>query len=472
MDYLQKPPAIALQGRETFLRQDFGIFLHKCFTAINPGVTFLPNWHIDLIAEYLEACRRREVQRLIINLPPRSLKSLTVSVAWPAFLLGHNPAERIMCASYAASLSFKHSVDCRNLLLMPWYKALFPDLLLAGDQNEKRKFMTTAFGHRIATSVGGSATGEGGNVLIVDDPQNPAQVLGDKTRAVANHWFDHTFSSRLDNKREGVIVVVMQRLHADDLSGHLLEKGGWEHLCLPAVAERMCYYRFGKMEKQRNVGDVLHANREDEVLIMRAKRELGSFAFAAQYQQNPLPLEGGMIKREWFQRYRQPPEAFRRIVQSWDTAIKAANHHDASVCVTLGEYENAMYVLDVMAFRAEYPELRKRFLQYSGQWSPHVILLEDKASGQSLLQDMRRETSLPLIAVRPMQDKVTRFAVASAAIEAGRLFLPVDAAWLAEFETELLGFPHAPHDDQVDALSQYFGWERQHNKHMPGLRRL
>lgn len=443
---------------EKLLRDDFSLFIHKCFATINPASEFLPNWHIDLLAEYLEACRNHELKRLIINLPPRSLKSVCVSVAWPAFLLGHNPAERIMAASYAASLSIKHSLDCRSILQAQWYRQLFPELVLSQNQNEKHKFITTAFGHRIATSVGGSATGEGGNFLIVDDPQNPLQVQGDATREVANEWFDHTFSSRLDDKKRGVIVVVMQRLHAHDLTGHLLEKGGWEHVALPAISREHDTYHFGGFIKYRNPGEVLHPDREDAALVATAKRELGSYMFEAQYQQNPLPLEGGMIRREWLRRYARLPEVFERVVQSWDTAIKAGSQHDASVCLTVGECEGGSYVLDVQVLRLEYPELKRRVMRLAAEWEPDAVLMEDKASGQSLLQDLRRETTLPLIPVMPVRDKVTRFAAVSPMIEAGRLFLPKESAWLVELEAEILSFPNGAHDDQVDALSQYLGW--------------
>lgn len=460
------------EGYPEILREDFAAFIHKCFITLNPGIEFLPNWHIELIAEYLQACRRREIKRLIINMPPRALKSICVSVAWPAFLLGHNPSERIMAASYAAGLSMKHSLDCRNVLLSDWYGRAFPDVTLSSSQNEKHKFVTMAFGHRIATSVGGSATGEGGNFLIVDDPQNPTQVLSDATRNAANAWFDHTFASRLDDKKDGVMVVVMQRLHADDLTGHLLTKGGWEHLCLTAIAERAEIYDFGRMACRRKRGEALHPQREDVAQLAHAKRELGSYAFEAQYQQSPLPMEGGMVRREWLRRYNQVPEEMQRIIQSWDTAIKAASHHDASACVTMGETTNGYYLLDVQVVRLEYPELKRCILQLAKDWQADTVLMEDKASGQSLLQDLRGEQEVSLIAIQPKGDKVMRMARASAALEAGKLWLPQEAPWVAAFEAELLAFPNGPHDDQVDALSQYVLWRTKTRSDGLRIRRL
>lgn len=460
-------------ARDAVLREDFRAFVHKCFTTINPATPYMPNWHIELIGEYLEACRHGELQRLIINMPPRMLKSLTVSVAWPAFLLGHNPAERIMSASYAAGLSIKHALDSRAVMQSPWYREVFPALQIAKDQNEKHKLATTQHGHRIATSVGGTATGEGGGFLIMDDPHTPAQAMSDGQRQAAIDWFDQTFASRLDDKRKGCMVVVMQRLHADDLTGHLLDKGGWEQLCLPAIAERSICHDFGAIQHRRKQGTLLHPKREGKEQLTRIQQELGSYAFAAQYQQNPLPSDVGMVRREWFGRYAAQAEQYERVVQSWDTAVKADAKNDASVCVTIGETDGVSHVLDVTVLRLEYPALKRQIRKQAELWLPDAVLMEDKASGQSLLQDLRREKGLPpLVAVMPVQDKVTRFAAVTAIIEAGKLALPMDAPWLAEFERELLRFPQGKHDDQVDALSQYLNWLRNQRKAERGIRPL
>lgn len=451
---------------------DFATFIGKVVGTTDPCGRFLPNWHIDLIAEYLEAARRGEVRRLIINMPPRSLKSICVSVAWPAWLLGHAPHSRIIAASYARSLALKHSVECRHVMQAEWYRTLFPKVMLADDQNEKHKFLTTERGFRLATSVGGAVTGEGGQFLIMDDPLNPMQALRAKGRAYVNAWFDHTFASRLDDKGRGVIVLVMQRLHEDDLSGYLLRKGGWEHLCLPAVAEEDVVLQKGNVRVERQCGQVLHGDREGLALIERAKVELGSRAFAAQYQQAPLRECDGMVKRAWFGRCAVLPEHFDRVVQSWDTAIKSGESNDASVCLTFGEVGQKSYLLDVRLGRYEYPELKRLMVACAQAWEPQVILIEDKASGQQLLQDMRRETALPVIGVRAQQDKVSRFAAVSAMIEAGRLVLPEQAGWLAEFESEVLLFPEKKHDDQVDALSQYLNWVRGRGWAKLGIRGL
>lgn len=442
------------------LKYDFATFIGKTLSTVDPAAKYLPNWHINLIAEYLEAARRGAITRLIINLPPRALKSVCVSVAWPAWILGHNPSSRIVAASYASSLAVQHSLDCRMVIGSPWYRRVFPNVVLTEDQNEKHKFMTTARGFRFATSVGGSTTGEGGNFLIIDDPISPAQAMNAGWRDDVNHWFSHTFASRLNDKKKGVIVLVMQRLHQNDLSGYLLGKGGWEHLCLPAVATTPEVFNFRGSRHRREIGDLLHEARESRELVERAKRELGSAAFAAQYQQQPVAEESALVRSWWFKRYKEMPEVYERIVQSWDTAIKSGSTHDASVCLVFAEQEGKSYLLDAQVMRVEYPDLKRAFTTLAAQWQPQVILIEDRASGQQLLQDMRRETQLPIIPRNPKVDKVTRFAAVSALIEAGRVVLPEQAAWLADFETELFAFPNGTHDDQVDALTQYLDWVR------------
>ncbi len=455
------------------IRDNLESFIARTFATVNPGAEYLDNWHIDLIASKLEDVTAGKIKRLIINVPPRYLKSVCVSVAWPAWLLGNNPARRIMVASYSQILSLKHSLDTRLVMESDWYRALFEETRIVGDQNEKFKFVTTERGFRFATSVGGTATGEGGDFLIVDDAHNPLQAASDVQRQAALDWFDQTFMSRLNDKKNGAVVVVMQRLHVNDLTGHLLEKGGWEHLCLPIVSD----------------GKLLHEEREGQAEIEQVKLDLGSYAFAAQYMQNPVAQEGGMVELEWFGRFdlevdfsfnpspQSSPQTGRgnnmdKIIQSWDTAIKAGKANDYSVCTTWKEAEDGYYLLDVLQKKMEYPALKKAVIRLADEFEPEVILVEDKASGQSLLQDLRRETKLPLIAINPTQDKASRFAAVTALIEAGKVFLPKRASWLGDYEAQMLGFPNSAHDDMVDSTSQFLNWVRNKKKYSPQMRRI
>ena len=452
--------AVSRREIESILRTDLSSFVQKTFATVDPGTPYSHNWHIDLIAEYLEACTRREIKRLIINIPPRYLKSIAVTVGWPAWLLGKNPAERIIAASYAHTLSLKHSIDTRLVVKSEWYGRIFPATRLVDDQDTKQKFVTTERGMRYATSVDGSAIGEGGNFLIVDDPHSAAGALSDVQRASACTWFDQGFATRLNDKKNGVIVVVMQRLHANDLTGHLLEKGGWEHLCIPALSEGRTVIDFGRVHVTREDGEPLHPAREDIAAIAKQKIALGSYAFAGQYQQRPAPAEGGIFKAEWLRRYDAPRDAYAEIVQSWDTAIKTDQLNDPSVCTTWGVRPDGFDLLHVLVARMEYPDLKAKVRGHATDWKPTAILIEDKASGQQLLQDFRRETTLPTIGILPKLDKVIRASGVSAMVEAGKVFLPQQAAWLTDYEMEMLQFPSAIHDDMVDSTTQFLEWAR------------
>jgi len=457
---------------DSMIAHDFTAFIGRVLRTVDPGAEYLPNKHIALIAEYLEAIRRGHINRLIINMPPRSLKSISISVAWPAWLLGHNPKSRIIAASYASTLSVKHSLDTRLVITSPWYKEMFPLVHLSKDQNEKHKFQTTQRGYRLAASVGGGITGEGGNYLIIDDPINPAQAMNAHYRAYTNSWFDHTFASRLDDKKRGAIVLTMQRLHPNDLTGHLLAKSGWTHISLPAIFQNDQKFICAGKRWVFKAGELLHPARENQQLIERAKIELGSRAFAAQYQQAPLSDEEGLIHSSWIEKYDIAPAYFEKIVQSWDTAIKSSMEHDRSACLTFGESQGKSYLLDAHVYRYEYPALKRAFYAMAGQWKPDAILIEDKASGQQLLQDVREESALPVIAMQPQKDKITRLCAVTPMMEAGCLRVPKNAKWLADFEAELYAFPGAKYDDQADALSQYLNWLKRRHWNKIGIRSI
>jgi predicted phage terminase large subunit-like protein len=448
------------------LRERFPCYLQQAFHALNPTQPYIANWHLNAIAEYLHALETCAITRLIINMPPRSLKSLSVTVAWTSYLLGRNPAQKIITASYSSALSLKHAMDARALMQSAWYHRAFPDMRILAGQNEKHKCVTTQHGFRLATSVGGTLTGEGGDFIIMDDPLNPAQAASERFRSRANHWFDHTLSSRLNDKLTGRMLLVMQRLHTDDMTGHLLSKGGWEHVCLPAQAQSPLTISIGKFHKVMEVGELLQPARESLAVLEQLRRDLGSHGFAAQYLQSPVSLEGNMIRRAWLHSAEHFPASYDFLVQSWDTAIKTGKNNDYSACVTIGVMQGKYYIIDVLAFRAEYAELKRSIISQYDTHRPHAVVIEDKASGQSLLQDLRREGELPVVAYQPKGDKLHRAARVTPLMESGQVLLPARAAWKNALEAELLSFPHAQHDDQVDAFVQGIAWlkDREHRQ--------
>lgn len=447
------------QIQQYIYKNNLNYFIKRSFYIINQGVDYIHNWHIDAISEALNEVNNGNIKRLIINMPPRYLKSICVSVAFPAWVLGNNPNKRIVVASYSEKLGLKHSTDCRLIMESKWFKNIFDECVLSKKQNEKYKFCTTQNGYRFTTSVNGTLTGDGGDILIVDDPHNPQNVLSKTYREKTINWFSNTFVSRLNDKKNGAIIIVMQRLHENDLSGVLIEKGGWNVLELPAIAEKDEEIKIGKFYKKRLKGEILFEKRENFNDLMKIKNEMGTYVFNTQYQQKPMASNNSIININWIKRFDNLKEIkFSNIYLSFDTAIKIANSNDPTVCAVFGEFENDYYLIEVIRKWLEYPELKKEALSLIKKYSPTAVLIEDKASGQSLIQDLKRESKFNIIPIKVSKDKITRFASVMPFIEAGRLYLPNKAEWLFDFENELLLFPNATHDDQVDATSQFLRW--------------
>ncbi|NIJ60254.1 putative phage terminase large subunit-like protein [Pseudochelatococcus lubricantis] len=434
-------------------------FVERCFVTLTPAVAFQDNWHLHAIAHHLDLVRQGKIRRLIINLPPRSLKSIMASVAFPAFVLGHDPARRIICVSYAADLAAKHANDFRAVVEAPWYRRVFPGFALSRLKNTEAEVTTTRHGVRLATSVGGTLTGRGGNLIIIDDPIKPADALSEVRREAVNQWYNNTLLSRLDDKLNGAIVIVMQRVHMDDLVGFVTRQQAepWTILTLPAIAthDQIIATGAGRSHTYRT-GEVLHPAREPEALLDRYRQQLGSDVFSAQYQQEPVPPGGAMIKRAWVLRYDAPPQRASRsqIVQSWDTASKGGAENDWSVCTTWLIENNRFYLLNVHRGRHDYPELKQKALALAAQHKPTKILIEDAGTGTALIDELRRMSGSSIIRVRPERDKQTRMSIQSAKFEAGQVHLPRQAPWLAPFEAELFAFPGSRHDDQIDSVSQ------------------
>lgn len=449
------------------MRERLAPLVRRVFHTVDPGAVYKHNWHIDLMCEYLEAAEQRQIRRLIFNIAPRFLKSIVCSVAFPAWLLGRNPSEQILCGSYSAPLALKHSVDTRLVVESSWYRQTFPDVRLAPDQNEKRKFVTTARGHRIAVSVGGTVMGEGGNIIIIDDPHNPKKALSESERTFANEvWHDQTMSTRFNDPNSSVEIIVMQRLHDRDLTGHVLGKPGsdWEHVMIPQEPEHKTIIVFpgtgNKIVREKSA--LIHPARFDTQANEQAKVELGPYGYAALHQQSPVPLGGGRIKLEWFRRYMAHPEKYDEVIQSWDTASKPREINNPSVCLTFGRNGTHWNLVDVWKERVAYPILKSSALALAQQWSPDAILIEDKSSGQALIQDM--PGGLPVVAIEPEADKITRMDTQVASISAGIVALPdpehIHCPWLSGYERNMAHFPQPAEWDEIDATSQFLKYLR------------
>ena len=441
---------------QTALRVDFYSFMLRCFAELNPGAAFLPSWHIELMAAKLQAVRDRQVRRLIINIPPRHLKSLAASIALPAWLLGHHPAEAIVNVTYGQELSDKFARDCRAVMMASWYRALFPTRL-SSPRPPLQELVTTQGGFRLATSVGGVLTGRGADLIIIDDPLKPSDAMSESRRMAANEWFDGTLYSRLNDKVRGAIVIIMQRLHEDDLVGHVLKQEGWETRLLPRDrrGRRTALRRDALRAKGVLVavtGAALHPERELLETLQRIRSTIGEYNFAGQYQQTPAPAGGGMVKEAWFRRYRpeERPASFDQVVQSWDTANKPSELADYSVCTTWGVKGPHFYLLNVLRKKLDFPNLKRAVREQGDLFSPTTILIEDKASGTQLIQDLIDAGLSRVTRYKPDGDKIMRLHAQTATIENGFVHLPETAHWLADYLHELTMFPAGRHDDQVD----------------------
>jgi len=461
---MQMKMNLAPSDYRALLRRDFYAFTERSFYELNPTTKFMPNWHIEMITSKLEACRRGEINRLIINQPPRSLKSHCASVALPAFLLGHDPTAQIICASYGQDLANKHALDCRTILASSWYQALFPGTRLSSERQAVQEFMTTQQGFRLSTSVGGMLTGRGADFIIIDDPLKPDEALSDTQRKAVNDWFDHTLYSRLNDKRSGCIILIMQRLHEDDLVGHVLGMEPWHVIRFPAIAEEdethAIQTPYGTRSFERRAGEALHPEREPLEILNHIREAQGEYNFAGQYQQAPAPLGGGLVKAEWFKAYTEAdrPTKFEMVFQSWDTANKPTELSDYSVCTTWGVKEKHIYLLHVCRKRLGYPELKRAVREQAEAFSPATILIEDKASGTQLIQELISEGEHAVKKYEPTMDKTMRMHSVTSTIENGFVHLPDRAGWLGEYLHELTTFPRGKNDDQADSTSQALDW--------------
>jgi predicted phage terminase large subunit-like protein len=441
---------------------DLMSFVERSFTELNPETTFSPSPHIELLVSKLEACRNGKITRLIINLPPRSLKSHVASVAFPAWLLGHNPARQVICASYGQDLSDKLARDCGTLITSRFYQSLFPETRLSLEKQSVNDFVTTSQGFRMSTSVGGVLTGRGSDFIIIDDPLKPDDALSETRRTAVNSWYDNSLLSRLNNKKSGVIILVMQRLHQDDLVGHVMDQGNWEVVSFPAMAtvdeNHLFETPLGRRRFKRKTGEALQPERESLATLKNIRHTIGEYNFQAQYQQDPIPLGGAMVRTEWLKRYdagSRPPR-FSCVLQSWDSANKSGELNDFSVCTTWGTYDSHYYLLDVFRKRLNYPDLKRAVTEQARRHCADTILIEDRASGTQLIQELQREGLYGLKPYDPPpgSDKILRLHAQTALFENGRVLLPLSAPWLEEYLRELTAFPGSKFDDQIDSTTQ------------------
>jgi predicted phage terminase large subunit-like protein len=457
---------------DALYRVSFGAFAYAAYAVLHPNKPLVPNWHIKCICHHLEEMSRqletgdavttetRAVSKhLVINLPPRSLKSFLISIAWVAWMLGRNPSLEIVCASYSEDLAHKFSRDCRVLMESRFYKRVFRTRLNPRKSTET-EFETTKHGSRLATSIGATLTGRGADIFIIDDPTKSNDAHSEVALEAANEWFRDTALNRRNNPAKTLMLVVQQRLHTNDLSGMLMEHG-WPSLVIPAIATEAQDYAIAASELyHRSAGELLQPDWDSRNELDTTKSEIGSRNFAAQYLQNPTPPDGNMIKGSWLRRYNSIPsrDKFRSMILSCDPAGKADVKNDYTAMTVVGIDEKEMYLLHVERGHWTVVEMQKRITALASQWDATHIIVEDTASGMGLIQLLKEQTRLPVIGQHSKDDKETRLSRHEGRFEAGRILVPAEATWLADFENELLAFPSGRYDDQVDALMLCLDW--------------
>ena len=448
-------------------RRSFLYFLEEFWSEI-VNEEYVGNWHIELLCkEYQEVAERvfnnePSLYDLLINIPPGTTKSLTLTVMAPVWTWLRMPTAKVISGSYGAELSREHAELSRDIIRSDKFKLYFPEIALRQDKDAKSNYKNTKGGARLSTSVGSTITGFHGHFLIVDDPINPekANSTTGKELETVNKWIGQTLSSRKVNKSIVPTILIMQRLNEGDPSGVMIKKcsdNPIKHICLPGSTD----FKIIPPELEANYIDGLldpvRLSRKD---LKKMRSDLGAYGYAGQVGQDPKPLEGGIITLADFKRYTVAParESISKLTLSFDTAYKPEQINDPSVCEVWAETSRGVYLLDVWVDKVGYPDLKKKAKNLILKWTPNEVIIEDKASGISLIQDLKFDEDIhcPIIPISPGAfSKLVRMENETAFIESGIVWLPESAPWLEDFENEIVLFPNGNHDDQVDSMSQF-----------------
>jgi predicted phage terminase large subunit-like protein len=446
-------------------------FVHQAWTHLEPVSPLVWNWHLDLICDYLTLIKNNqfkekcgeEIEGIIFNVPPRTMKSLLISVFFPIWLWTVDPSRRFMFVSYSEKLSTQHSVFRRSLIESEWYQQRWSKVFsLSRDQNVKSHYENSRRGTMFSTGMQATATGMGGDILIFDDPLNPEQAISQLEREAVNLRFDTTFRSRINDPATGIKIIIMQRLHELDLTGHVLEREShrWKHVSLPAIAEKDETWKFPSGQVVvKKAGNLLWPQRLSESFLRSQRVGMGSWAFNGQYQQSPAPQDGGIVKRAWVRFYRELPEHFEFMVQSWDCTFSGGADNDFVAGQVWARSAGKYYMLPYRTYeRLDFGPTMAAIKSCHGKFPrAHAILIEDKANGPAIISELQKEIA-GIVAVNPEGGKIARAQATAPLWEAGSIELPdpqiFGATWMEDYLHNICAFPKAAHDDDMDATSQ------------------
>lgn len=439
-------------------RTDFYVFVRRAFNQVYPGKEFRSSPHVDLLCAWLMATSRGEIIRATINMPPRTLKSFIVSVCWVAWELGHHPGLEFMVVSHDQRLARKLADDTRQLMESDWYRDLFPATRIRTDFSSVNQFKTTRGGGRSAQTTEMGVTGKGADRLIFDDANDAESARSPTLRAKVNQTVDTAFLSRLNSQSQSRVIVLGQRLHQDDLTGHLGSKGSYKSLVVPLIAPDDVTYKVGDFEWHRPAGDVLDPESNTPEVVERLKRENSAFDFAAQYQQNPIPPDGQLVDIEWFPQVSEPPKRARQVVLSFDTAQSIGENASYSACLVFKTDLQDHYIVDAWRGRVEFKDLEKVAVAMFEKYHPDAILIENAAHGAALISVLSDRDITAVAIPAPSSSKVDRLNSHLVKLRTGLVKICGGIGEIDALLRELQEFPNGRSDDWVDALTHYLTW--------------
>ena len=448
-------------------------FVDKAWDIIDPANPLIPGWHTDYLCEHLSLVTSGDIKKLLINIPPRNGKSNLITIIWPVWSWIQRPSLRWIFCSYSASLSTKHSIDRRNIIESEWFQKNWGGVIhLSDDQNQKQEYTNTSRGHMISTSVGGTITGKGGDIIVEDDMLNPQMSDSEAERRSSNNMHSHVLSNRLDNPKTGAKVIVEQRTHVDDVSGNVLKKElGWHHISLPLMFEKKTIITFPKSNKELVLeeGSFLNPQRQGQKEFEDSKRTMGTRSFMAQYQQSPTSEEGNILRRGWWKYWsgHYKDLAMQHYIQSWDMNFKKTEKGSYVVGQVWGKRGVNYYLLDQIRARMDFSDTLVAMINMSATWPQAVEkVIEDKANGPAIESVLKTRLD-GIILVNPLGGKLSRAQAVSPLVESGCVYLPdpIENPWVADFIEECASFSGANGEvnDQVDTFSQALTRLRRHD---------
>ncbi len=449
-------------------REHLIYFMWEAYKQLNPDNDLKKNWHSEVLCRELEETLKKPGRALLVTCPPRYGKSFVMSVCFIAWTMGHNPKLKFLVASYSEELAEEPAATYKKLVETDWYKCLFPGMRIDPKRQRALDLHTTKGGRRKAISRGGAATGFGADIIVIDDIIKAADANSPLERLKSREYFEQTLLSRLNDKKNGLIIANQQRFHQDDPAAALLEKG-FDHICLRAIAEEDEEWQlYHDRIYRRQHGEALFPELEDLETLESIKQKISPAVFSAQYQQEPVNPGGNRISWDLMRFYDTDNTPYQRhdylaIIQSWDTASSTAPGSDYSVCTTIGQHKTGVWhVLDVNRSRLSYDRLKERASFLIRKYRPDRVTIEAASSGYALIADLRKEFSsdrfrhgqVSIVSQTQTVSKEERVFVRQHKLQDGTILLPRQADWLPDLRSELIAFPAGNHDDQVDSLFQ------------------